>query len=295
MKPEIKKIIIYAVAGLILICMIRGCVAGRLSKVAKETIPVRVMKVEMGNIKTVLDYVGNIKGCDEALVYPKITGKIVEKVRDEGDAVKKDDPILYVDRDEVGLKFEKAPVESPLDGVVGRIYVDIGSNVTTQTPVALVTNMEKAEISLSIPEKYLPKVFEGEDATIKVDAYPDEDFKGKVTMVSPVVDLTTRAAPIEITIDNADGRLKSGMFAKVKLVVELTRDVPVIMKEAVMGKAPDQYVYVVEGNTARERSVKLGSREAGFYEVKEGLKEGDLVVIMGQQRLFEGAPVKSEE
>lgn len=274
---------------------ITGCgrKAGRSAK--EDAIPVRIMKVRLKTLDKALEYVGNIIGQNEAMVYPKVGGKIIEKVKEDGSPISKGEVIVYIDRDEIGLKFEKAPVESPLDGVVGRVYVDIGSSVTPQTPVALVTDMTRAQINLDIPEKYLPRVSIGQNAEVIVDAYPDDKFMGKVTKVSPIVDTSTRGAPIEIMIDNADAHLQSGMFAKVRVIIDQNIDVPTILKEAVLGKMSDTYVYVVDGNMAHLRKVALGIRHGPYYEVLDGLKEGDLVVIMGQQRLRDGAIVKAEE
>jgi multidrug efflux pump subunit AcrA (membrane-fusion protein) len=261
----------------------------------KEAIPVKVMTVEAKDLEKTLDYVGNIKAKDEASVYPKVSGKVIEKVKDEGSPVKKGDVIVYIDRDEVGFTFEKAPVESPLTGVVGRINVDLGANVEPTTQIAFVVNMERMEIDLDIPEKYLPFVALGQEAKIAVDAYPDKVFIGKVTLISPVVDLETRSAPIEITIENKDGLLKSGMFAEVRLVVGEHKNVPVVLKEALMGKGDNLYVYAVEDHKASMKPIKTGIRYGELVEITEGVKNGDVVVVMGQQRLHDGASVETEE
>lgn len=292
-----RKTVIYLLIPLVLTLAAAGC-GGKSERGKSEksdVIPVRVMKVKTEDINKTLDYVGNIKGMDEAMVYPKVTGKIIEKVKDDGSEVRKGEAIAYIDRDEVGLKFEKAPVESPLDGVVQRIYVDIGSSVTTTTPIALVARMDKAEIDLDIPEAFLPDVSIGQKAEVMVDAYPDEKFMASVEMVSPLVDLQTRAAPIKLVIDNDDHRLQSGMFANVRLVIGEDKNAPIILKEAIIGRKPDTYVYVVEDSTAHLVKVELGIRQGPYYEVTQGLKEGDLVVIMGQQKLKDGATVAVEE
>src|SRR3989338_1165337 len=123
-----------------------------------EVVPVRVAKVELRDIQESLDYIGNIKAQNEAVVYPKVSGKIIEKLKEDGNEVKKGDVIMYIDRDEVGFKFENAPVESPLEGVVGRIYVDIGANVTAQTPVALIVSMDNVKIDLRrLRERQVPE------------------------------------------------------------------------------------------------------------------------------------------
>jgi len=271
-----------------------GCQPQVVNK-TEDIIPVKVERVKLTELYQSLDYSGNIKAEDEAVVYPKVSGKIIEKVKEDGSHVKKGGTIAYIDRDEVGLKFEKAPVESPMDGIVGRVYAEIGMNVTPQSELALVVNMDRVKVNLDIPEKYLPKVSLGQEAEITVDAYPDDKFEGKVTKISPIVDVPTRTAPVEIFVDNPLHRLQPGMYAKVKLIIRKIEGTPVIFKEAVLGREPNEYVYVLENKKAVVRKVSLGIRQGEYYEVKEGLKEGDLVVIMGQQRLYEGAPVEWEE
>lgn len=272
-----------------------GC--GRKQEVVQNdtAIPAKVMKVELKEIAESIEYVGNIKAQDEAFIYPKVSGKIIEKLKEDGAVVEKGDVIAYIDRDEVGFNFEKAPIESSLKGIVGRVLVDIGSQVSPQTPVALVIDMDKVEIALQIPEKYIPMISVGQKARVRVDSYPQEEFTGTVTKISPVVDLTTRSAPIEIVIENPQHKLNSGMFARVNLILRQHKNAPIILKEAITGREPDLYVYTVEDNKAVLRKITVGIRQGPYYEVTEGLKEGDLVVIMGQQKLRDGVSVAPEE
>jgi RND family efflux transporter MFP subunit len=252
------------------------------------------MRVEPRSISRTLDYASNIEAWDKAEVFPKVSGKILEKLKEDGSAVTKGDVIAYIDRDEVGFKFEKAPVESPLTGIVGRVYVDKGTNVTTQTPIALVVDIDRVKVRLDVPEKYLPQVSIGQQARVRVEAYPGKVFTGTVTRISPVVETETRTAPVEISIDNSGHRLKPGMFAGIQLVLEKRENVPAVMKEAVIGREPSTYVFVVNGGIARMRDVKLGLSENDRIEVLKGLKAGDLVAVMGQERLRDGAAVSVE-
>jgi len=296
-KLKIKNFLFYfsvSMLGFLTLNFLCGCQAKIEKEKVQEAIPVKVSRIELRDLSEVLEYVGNIRAEDEAVVFPKTSGKISEKVKVDGSLVTKGEVICYLDRDEVGLKFERAPIESPLAGIVGRVYVDIGQNVNVQTPIALVVDIDRVKISLDIPEKYLPQVSLGQEAKITVDAYPKEEFSGKVSKISPMVNLENRAAPIEITLDNQDHRLKSGMFAGVSLIIEKHASVPVIFKEAIMGKEPDNYVYLIENNRAVTKKITLGIHDGPYYEVREGIKEGDLVVIVGQQRLYDNAPVAVE-
>jgi len=296
-KMDKIKLLKFNLVFLILLFLFSGCIQKEEIKapVGAQAIPVKVAKVERKDISRALEYVGSIRAKEEVIVYPKVTGKISEKVKAEGDKIDKDEVIAYVDRDEVGLTFNRAPVMSPLAGVIGRVYVDIGSQVNLQTPVAMVVNMESVKIDLDIPEKYIPKVYLGQEAKITVDAYPNQVFIGKVTQMSPVVNPENRAAPIEIMIENREHFLRSGMFAKVSLAIEERPKALVILKEAINGKDPDTYVYVIENNKAILKKVSLGIHQGSDYEATDGLKEGDWVVIVGQQRLYENAPVTVEE
>ncbi len=290
MKLRILPVIIF----ITFFSSIVGCQARAEKEKVQQAIPVKVFKVEIRDLEESLEYVGNIRAQDEAVVYPKVSGKIIEKVKEDNSKVFKGEAIAYIDRDEVGLKFEKAPVESPITGIVGRVYVDIGTNVSPQTPLALVVNMDKVKINLEVPEKYLPRVSKDKQARIRVDAYPQEEFIGYITKFSPVVDLATRTAPVEIMVDNPSHLLKSGMFAKINLILDEHKDALVILKESIIGKEPDTYVYVIKEARAFLTKVSLGLRQGPYLEVKEGLREGDLVVIVGQQRLRDNAQVTVE-
>jgi membrane fusion protein, multidrug efflux system len=284
---------------ILLLCLIFAAGCGQKDKKEetkeREVIPVKVLKVELKDIDEAINYVGDVKAEDEALIYPKVSGKVIEKIKEDGSFVTKGDVIAYIDRDEVGLKFEKAPVESPLSGVIGRVYVDIGQNVAVQTPVALVVNMDRAKIDLDVPEKYISRISIGQATKITVDAFPEKEFEGQVTKISPVIDVITRTAPIEITLDNTGHLLKPGMFAKVELVIERHEKAAAVLKESIIGKEPEAYIFVVEDKKAVLKKVILGIRKGPYVEVLDGIKEGDLVVIMGQQRLVDGSLVNPEE
>jgi len=284
----------YKLILVFILLAVLGCQSKEARGKKEEVIPVKVMEVKLRDLNSLLEYAGDVKAMDEAYIYPKVSGKIIEKVKEDGSAVEKGDTICYIDRDEVGLKFEKAPVQSTLTGIVGRVFVDIGENVNTQTPVAFVVNDSKVKIVLDIPEKYIPRLSLSQEASAKVDSYPYEEFTGSVTKISPVIDLSTRSVPVEITIENPQGKLKSGMFAKVSIILDKITSVPAIIKEAVIGRDSATYVFVIEDKKALLKKVSLGIREGFYYEVKSGLKEGDLVVIMGQQKLYAGAPVAFE-
>ena len=160
-----------------------------------------------------------------------------------------------------------------------------------QTPVALVVDMDNVKIKLNIQRSFAAGQNLAKRFNLKLIPYANKSFEGQVANISPVVDLETRTFPVEIIVSNKEHLLNPGMFARVKLIIEERERIPVVMKEAVIGKEAQAYVYVVEQGIARQRFVKLGIHEGPVYEVLEGLKEDEDVVTMGQQRLRDGMKV----
>lgn len=252
-------------------------------------IPVSTVIAEGADLNEYLFYVGDIKAEAETEVYPKVTGKIIEKLAKEGDTIGKGEILAYIDRDEIGFQFEKAPVESPIDGVVGRIYVDIGTAVSPQSPAGLVVNMDMVKVKMNVVEKDLPKVKRGQLARVKVDAYPDEVFEGLIEKVSPVVDLSSRTAMVEIIMPNLDHRLKPGMFARINILIKEKKDVLVIPRDAIIREDSSNYIFIVgDDNQVHRQRIETGLHENNKFEVISGLNEGQLVVTMGNARLKEG-------
>lgn len=274
---------------LILLSLV-GC--GRKVSEEIEKVPVKVVEAKTESLKESLFYVGDIKAEDEATIYPKVTGKIIEKCVKEGDVVTKDTPLAYIDRDEVGFKFEKAPVESPIDGIVGRIYVDIGTSVSPQTPVGLVVNMEMVKVKIDVAEKDLPKVKQGQEVKITVDAYPDEVFEGVVEKVSPVVNVDSRTAPVEIKIPNLKYMLKPGMFARTEIILGKIEDAIVVPREAVIAGLDENFLFVADSDKADKRIVTLGIEKLDKVQIISGLKSGEKVIIKGQQKLKDGLAIE---
>ncbi|MBL7131699.1 MAG: efflux RND transporter periplasmic adaptor subunit [Candidatus Omnitrophica bacterium] len=289
----ITQIIFLATLYSLLATSLTGC-SPRIPQEEVIKMPVRAIEVKRGVLKEILFYVGDIKAEDEVVVYPKVSGKIIEKLAKEGDLVKEGDVLAYVDRDEVGFKFQKAPVESPIDGVLGRVYVDRGTSVSASIPIALIVNMDKVKVRIDAVERDLPKIKVGQRAEVRVDAYPEEIFVGSVEKVSPIVNLASRTAPIEIEIANLQHRLNPGSFAKVKILVKEREGVLIIPRDALIKEDSSNYVFVVKNNKAHKahkvhkQKIELGLCENNKFEVINGLKEGELIITMGNARLKEG-------
>jgi multidrug efflux pump subunit AcrA (membrane-fusion protein) len=266
----------------------------KMKDVGESLIPVAIQEVKSGDLELILSFVGDIKGEDQVTVYSEATGRLSRYLVEEGTWVKKDQVIALVDRAVTGMEFEEAKVKSPLSGTVGRLYLDKGSTIGLETPVALIARMDRVKVEFSIPEKDMVKVSKGQQARIRVDAYPDRTFNGKVTRLSPVVDPITRSAYAEVTLSNPDHKLKPGMFAEIDIVVVSSKGAVVVPKDAILEEpnSGSSFVFVVAGGSAMKKVVETGISQQGLVEVKSGLTFGEKMVITGQHYLKDGDRVE---
>jgi RND family efflux transporter MFP subunit len=147
---------------------------------------------------------------------------------------------------------------------------------------------------VNVSESYFTKVKKGMDVNIRLDVYGDEVFPGKVNLIYPTIDPASRTFPVELRIANSDERVRPGMFARVTMNFGSSSQVVApdlsIVKQAGSG---DRYIYVLNPDgTVSYRKVELGRRLGERYEIVSGLRDGDRVVVTGQNRLTNGAEVE---
>ena len=280
-------------APAVLILALAAAACGRKTEeTAKlDAFPVRVAEVRRADIEDGLSVVGSLKARDEATLFSRIDGKLVENLVKEGDPIKKGQSVALVQKDEVGVKYEPAPVPSTLAGIVGRVYLDRGAEVTLNTPVALVVDASSVRARADVPERYAGRVRLGQDVRVEVEAYPGKVFRGVLSKASPVVDPETRSAPIEVNLENADGGLRSGMFAKLTIVVARRAGAVVVPREAIV-EGPVPSVFVIKDGKASKRILKVGLANDAQSEVLEGLKPGESVAVFGLYGLKDGSAVE---
>ncbi|MDD5657962.1 MAG: efflux RND transporter periplasmic adaptor subunit [Elusimicrobia bacterium] len=256
-----------------------------------DTFPVRVAAVERRDVEESIILVGGIKAKSEAVLFSRVPGKLKENLLREGDSLRKGQAVALVERDEVGVRFEPAPVPSTLDGTVARLYLDRGAHVTPETPIALVVDQSEVIVRADVPERYAGRVALGQAARVRVDAYPGREFSGRIWRVSPVVDPATRSSVIEARLDNVSGRLRSGMFGELTLVTGRHARVASVPKEA-LSEEGGAAVFVVKDGRASRRRVKVGLRGDAYVEILEGVQPGEQAVVFGLYGLRDGSPVE---
>jgi len=189
-------------------------------------------------------------------------------------------------------ELDKMILSAPFDGVVGVRQISVGDFVNVGQGILSIVDTHTLLVDYKVPEIYKAQLKIGQPVELTTSAFADKVFKGKVSFVSPTIDKETRTILIQATVDNTDGKLSPGMFADVTQTLGEDAKALVIPLESLQPSIEGQLVYKIVNNKAESTNVTIGTRTNKYAQVLKGLKEGDIVVTAGQQKLKDGAPVK---
>lgn len=196
------------------------------------------------------------------------------------------------------VNLQESFIRAPMDGVVAERYVDPGAMVGANSPIVRLVQMSPLRLMVSVPARMLPLLHPGATpVAVRTDAYPDRVFQCTVGRVFPTVDTSTRTAPVEILLENernGDGAwlLRPGMYATAEIRLAVRANALMVPAASILRVLERQVVFVIEGNAARARTVATGIRSGDQVEIMEGLQAGDEYVVMGQNKLTDGANVE---
>jgi len=193
------------------------------------------------------------------------------------------------------IRLENTVITAPFQGDIMRKYVDAGALVSPSTALVHLVHTATLKIVANVLERDIPLLKPGITARIRVEAYPDKVFEGKISRINTGLDSATRTLQAEVEIPNSARFLKPGMFARIELFLLEKPGVVAVPREAVLEENGAKFIFTVEGNRAARRPVVTGITQDQFVEIREGLKEGDQVVIKGQNLIRDNATVRVVE
>jgi len=184
-----------------------------------------------------------------------------------------------------------ATIRAPFAGMVVERGVDVGEYVSPGQRVATLVEINPLRLELSIPESAASAVREGGHVDFSVRAFGAERFDGKIRYIGPVLRRASHDLVIEALVDNADGRLRPGMFAEAELTIG-ERKLPHAPKSALRGEAPNTRVFVVVGGVAEERVVLTGAAHGDELSIIQGLRPGERVITRPGEDVRDGVRVR---
>lgn len=186
-----------------------------------------------------------------------------------------------------------ASVRAPFSGLVARRLVNVGEFVAAGEALLRLVALDPIEVEFFLAEIDSSRVALGQTVEVRVASHPGEVFRGRVISFSPTIDPASRTRRVKAVIQNEDGRLLPGTFARADLGITERKGVIMVPKEAVLLRAEGQIVYrLAAGNDRVERVlVEPGRHTDALQEIRGEVAAGDWIVVRGQSKLIDGSPV----
>jgi multidrug efflux system membrane fusion protein len=200
---------------------------------------------------------------------------------------------------EAQLPLNDTALRAPLDGIILRRDVEVGSLVAPGRPGFVLADVSTVKATFGVPDRVVASLSLGRPLTVTSEAVPGSLFHGRITAIAPAADAKSRVFDVEITIPNADNALKVGMVVS----IEVQEGPPpadalaVPLNAVVQSKTqPDGYaVFVLEAQGSRQlarmRNVRLGDAYGNTVAVVEGVNAGEQVITIGASLLTDGEQV----
>ena len=189
-------------------------------------------------------------------------------------------------------RLNKCEIKSPFEGFITARSVEFGQNVGVGEPVMSVADMKSMRVKIHLNEHDYVNLDRDDPVEVKIEAFPENSFKGHVDRVGIKADPKTNTFDVEILVENPGITLKAGLTARVHITTEVIHDAVMISQSSVLYRETKKEVFIIDGNQkATPREVKLGQIQGSLVRIVEGLAPGDLLVVTGGQYLKPGSSV----
>jgi len=262
----------------------------------KAVFAVNTTAAVKGQIQDYIALSGDIVAGSTVDVFSDAAGKVARVYTAVGQRVNKGARIAAVDPSRPGMVYQWGIALAPISGTVVALPAQVGMTISQAVPLARIAGGSALEIRLYVAERFISKMAMNLPCEITLDAWPGDVFQGSISEVAPTVDPASRTMEVRINVDNADAKLKAGMFAKVKIIIEHKDGIVKIPATAMLNRFGEQYVFVIAADSenpqqkiVRKRTVTPGILIDGVLEIQNGLAADEEIVVRGQTLLEDGA------
>ncbi len=210
---------------------------------------------------------------------------------------------LQADIESLKATIDRREIKAPFSGLVGIRNVNLGEYLQAGTEIVRLEDISTMKIRFTIPQTQLPRIALDQTVHVFVDSYPDIPFEGKITAIEPAVFYQSGLIQVQATIPNIDTKLRSGMFARVSILLPEMHNQFVLPQSAINFTLYGNSIYTInevteDGNQikrVKQFNVNVLERNGNLALVSGDLNPGDLVVTSGQIRLSNNGKVKIVE
>ena len=189
-------------------------------------------------------------------------------------------------------RLTSANVRSPISGVIDDKMMNKGEMSAPGAPILNIVDVSSVKVSAGIPESYVTRIKNGQQVTITVDALPGMEFEGRINYIAPAITGTSRSFEAEVVINNRERVLKPGMNANVQIAQFQKDNAVVIPQDLIIDYGEEQYVFILEGDIAKKRDIKIGGRNDTGVLIESGLNPGDKLLTEGYRAVKDGEKVQ---
>jgi multidrug efflux pump subunit AcrA (membrane-fusion protein) len=259
-------------------------------KTLEYTVGTQLLKKE--KIEETLYFKGILEGDPQVEIYSNVTGNFIRNNVELGSYIYQGQVIASIDRAIIGAEYRPALITSPISGTVTKLYfVDRGTFVMMNSPVAEIANISDVKVVLNIGEEFLLRLQKGMAATIYSVYDPEARLKASVTSVTPFIDQDSFTGTVQVKALNPRNILKVGMTVNIEIFVgEINAFM--IPSSAVTVGLNKQYVFINNNGIAKEVDVVLGYVSGDKVEIIGKLNEGDEVIVDGSFKIYDGAKIE---
>lgn len=203
--------------------------------------------------------------------------------------------------DQFKALIARKTLRASFDGVVGIRQVNLGQYLNTGDAVVTLQSFDPIYVNFTLPQQDLSKLAVGQEVELRLDAYGDRVFPGKINAINAMVDQATRNIQVQATLQNSELKLRAGMFAKVSVILPQRESVIALPASSVHYAPYGDSIFIVSDGkdeqtgkpvkSVKEQFVKLGAARGDLISVTSGVKPGDEVVTSGVFRLKSGGAV----
>lgn len=224
-----------------------------------------------------------------AIIRPKMEESQIEVEQAEGQ--------LRTAQEEENLarhELVRTVLKAPMDGVIGTRQAEPGEYVSTQTVVGTLLDVNAVFVELGVVERDIERIRMGQRVKVSVDSLPNASFEGRIDNLAPVIEGKSRTMTAKVKVENAQGKLLPGMFARAEVAVFEKPNALVVPTSALRdtdGDGKFESVFVAEGEKAVLKPITLGYLTTDYAEVTQGIQEGDQVITEARGNLADGSAV----
>ena len=188
-------------------------------------------------------------------------------------------------------------IRAPIDGVIGQRFLSKGDLAGPQFPLCTIIQTDEVRVKAMATELDVVSLKKAQPVKVNVPAFKNRSWPGQVDYIAPVIDRTTRSAWVTVLVKNPGGLLRPGMFADMRVQTAERPDVIMTLARAIVRRVNEEgkvehLLYLADGDRAKLQLVSIGQRQGDLIEITKGLKAGDPVVVLGNERLRQGTRIR---